>query len=152
MWRSTTRPGSTSPTLFEQWCGFFYVPQEPDKCKCCETGHRVFCPYPRRLESLLSSQLFKDPECWSGRGSNPWPADVQQTGALPTEPTRRIKCLWSELVTKCRHKNKFFATNHWTRRSNRPWISNFQLKTENLSSEFLVWWSLSAWNSELQLH
>ena len=20
--------GSTSPTLFEQWCGFFYVPQE----------------------------------------------------------------------------------------------------------------------------
>ena len=27
-WRLTTSPGSTSPTLFEQWCGFFYVPQE----------------------------------------------------------------------------------------------------------------------------
>ena len=26
--RLTTPPGSTSPTLFEQWCGFFYVPQE----------------------------------------------------------------------------------------------------------------------------
>ena len=26
-WRLTTTPGSTSPTLFEQWCGFFYVPQ-----------------------------------------------------------------------------------------------------------------------------
>ena len=26
----------------------------------------------------LSSQLFKDPECWSGRGSNPWPP-AQQT-------------------------------------------------------------------------
>ena len=24
--------GSTSATLFEQWCGFFYVPQEPAKC------------------------------------------------------------------------------------------------------------------------
>ena len=50
--RLTTTQGSTSPTLFEQWCGFFYVPQEPDKCKCCETGPTVFRPYPRRLESL----------------------------------------------------------------------------------------------------
>ena len=41
--RLTTPSGFTSPTLFEQWCGIFYVPQEPDKCKCCETG---------RLESL----------------------------------------------------------------------------------------------------
>ena len=23
--------GSTSPTLFEKWCGFFYVPQEPEQ-------------------------------------------------------------------------------------------------------------------------
>ena len=23
-----TPPGSTSPTLFKQWCGFFYIPQE----------------------------------------------------------------------------------------------------------------------------
>ena len=42
----------TSPTLFEQWCGFFYVPQEPDKWRCCGTGTTVFRPYPRRLESL----------------------------------------------------------------------------------------------------
>ena len=28
------------------------LPQEPDKCKCCETGPTVFRPYPRRLESL----------------------------------------------------------------------------------------------------
>ena len=26
--RLTTPPGSTFPTLFEPWCGFFYVPQE----------------------------------------------------------------------------------------------------------------------------
>ena len=52
VWRLATPPGSTSPTLFEQWWGFFYVPQEPGKCKCCETGPTIFRPYPRRLESL----------------------------------------------------------------------------------------------------
>ena len=52
VWRLTTTPGSTSPSLFEQWYRFFYVPQEPDRCKCCETGSTVFRPYPRRLESL----------------------------------------------------------------------------------------------------
>ena len=51
-WRLATPTGSTSPTIFEQWCGFFYVPQEPCKCKCCETQFTVFRPYPRRLESL----------------------------------------------------------------------------------------------------
>ena len=41
------------PLLFLWWwCGFFYVPQEPDKCKCCETRPTVVRPYPRRLESL----------------------------------------------------------------------------------------------------
>ena len=44
--------GSTHPTLFEQWCGLFYVPQEPDRCKRCERGPTVFRPYPKRLESL----------------------------------------------------------------------------------------------------
>ena len=27
-WRLATPPGSKSPALFEQWCGFFYVPHE----------------------------------------------------------------------------------------------------------------------------
>ena len=54
VWRLATPPGSTSPTLFEQWCGFFYVPQEPDKCKGCETEPTVFRPYhdQRRLGCL----------------------------------------------------------------------------------------------------
>ena len=30
VWRLTTPEGSTPPTLFKQWCRFFYVPQEPD--------------------------------------------------------------------------------------------------------------------------
>ena len=29
--RLATPPRSTPPTLFKQWRGFFYVPQEPDK-------------------------------------------------------------------------------------------------------------------------
>ena len=98
VWRLATPPGSESPTLFEQWCGFFYVPQEPDKCKCCETGPTVFHPYPRRLESLIvcrchykgrTSQLFWVPECWSGQGSNLRPP-AQQISTLPTELTRRL--------------------------------------------------------------
>ena len=42
VWRLTTPLGSMSPTLFEQWCVFFYVPQEPDECKCSEMGPTVF--------------------------------------------------------------------------------------------------------------
>ena len=57
VWRLATPPGSEFPTLFEQWCGFFYIPQEPDKCKCCETGPTVFHPYPRRLESLIVCRM-----------------------------------------------------------------------------------------------
>ena len=38
VWRLTTTPGSTSPALFEQWCGFFYVPQEP------KTISRIWVP------------------------------------------------------------------------------------------------------------
>ena len=72
------------------------VPQEPDMCNCCEMGPTDFRPYPRSLESLTVGRchykgstffLVKDPECLSGRVSNPWPP-VQQTGALQTEPTR----------------------------------------------------------------
>ena len=47
-----TLPLPTSLTLFEQWCGFFYVPHEPDQWKCCEPRPTAFRPYQRRLESL----------------------------------------------------------------------------------------------------
>ena len=40
--RLATPPGFTFPTLFEQWCGFFYVQQEPDKWKCRERDLRFF--------------------------------------------------------------------------------------------------------------
>ena len=58
VWRLTTTPGPTSPTLFEQWCGFFYIPQEPDKCKCWETEPTVFsslCEKTRKSNCLQIS-------------------------------------------------------------------------------------------------
>ena len=36
--------------------------------------------------AVLSSQLFKNPEGWCGRGLNPR-LPARQTGALPTEQT-----------------------------------------------------------------
>ena len=54
VWRLTTTPGSTSPTLFEQWCGFFYVPQEPDKCKSLSEKIRKS----NRLQMSLQRQRF----------------------------------------------------------------------------------------------
>ena len=32
------------PTLYEQQCGFLYVPQESERWKSCETGRKVFRP------------------------------------------------------------------------------------------------------------
>ena len=40
--RLTTPPGSTSPTLFEQWCGFFYVPQEQISKRAVRRDLRFF--------------------------------------------------------------------------------------------------------------
>ena len=91
------------------------LPTRTNQWKCCETGPTGFRPYPRRLESLiicrchykvaLSSQLFKDPECWFGRSLNPRPP-AQQVGALPTELTRRRfirtagKPIWHSTLTR----------------------------------------------------
>ena len=44
-------------------------------------------------KAALSSQLFKDPECWSGRDLNQRPP-ARRTGALPTELTRRRFFKW----------------------------------------------------------
>ena len=89
--------GSTSPPLLEQWCGFFYIPQETDKWKCCETGYTVFRPYSRRLEILtvcrsnykgITFCQFFNTGCWSCRGLHPQPS-VRQIGDFSTEKTRR---------------------------------------------------------------
>ena len=62
VWRLTTTPESTSPTLFEKWCGvFFYAPQELDKCKCCDTRPTVFRPYPRISTLFIPEYPFDWP-------------------------------------------------------------------------------------------
>ena len=65
-----TTPGTTSPTLCDQYVGSF-TSRKVIMNKGCERGPR-FIIHPRRLESLpfacviikatLSPQLFKDPE------------------------------------------------------------------------------------------
>ena len=48
----TTPLGFMPPTLYEQQCGFFYVPQESKQRESCDRGPMVFRPYLRRLENL----------------------------------------------------------------------------------------------------
>ena len=48
--------------MCERWCGFFYVPQEQDTCKCSGTRPTVFRPYPYPFayvitKAALSSHL-----------------------------------------------------------------------------------------------
>ena len=83
VWRLSTTPGFTSPTLFEQWCGSFYVPQEPDKGKCCETGPTVFrcSSEKKRISKYLQMSLQRQHFLRSYLKT--------LTGALPTGPTRR---------------------------------------------------------------
>ena len=85
--RLATPPGSTSPTLFEQWCGFFYVPQEPDKWKCCETGPTVFRPCPIRLESLTICRCHYKGSTLSVGPAGVWTHDLplSRPTLLPTE-------------------------------------------------------------------
>ena len=51
----TTPSGSMPPTLYKQQCWFFYVPQESEQWKSCETGPTVFHPY---LRGLMSQPIF----------------------------------------------------------------------------------------------
>ena len=91
----TDNPPSPGITLFEQWCGFFYIPQEPNKWKCCETGPTVFCPNLRRQESLtvcrcnsVQGQHFLLSYLKTLSGLNPQPPPWQ-THALQWTPLGR---------------------------------------------------------------
>ena len=59
----TTPPGSMPPTLYKQQYWFFYVPQESEQWKSCETGSTVFHPCLRGLMSQprqhILLRLFK---------------------------------------------------------------------------------------------
>ena len=94
----TTPTGSTPPTFYEQQGGIFYVPQESEQWKSCETGPLVFRPYPRRLECLTIYRCYNKGSTFSSVISRPWVLvrpglnprpPARQTGAYPIELTGR---------------------------------------------------------------
>ena len=92
--------GHYVPYSLRRVCGFFNVPQIYYMCKGLWDGAYGLSSLSEktrksnRLQMLLqtkaalSPQLFKDPECWSGRGLN-LRHPAQQTGAYPIELTGR---------------------------------------------------------------
>ena len=70
----TTQPmkGCTPPTLYEQQCWFFYVPQESEPWKSCETGPLPFRPYSRRLECLTICWCHNKGSTFSSLILRPW--------------------------------------------------------------------------------
>ena len=76
----TTTLEISSPALSDKWVGSLTSPANHVTLKMQETGPMVYSPCPRTPERLTicrvitkaarSPQLFKDPECWSGRGLN----------------------------------------------------------------------------------
>ena len=97
--RQTTTQGTTCPTFYQECVGSLTFHRFFITCaRACETGLR-FIDLIREdqkvklfadviTKAALSPQLFKDPECWSGRGLNLQPP-TQQTGAYPIELTGR---------------------------------------------------------------
>ena len=88
LWRLTTTPGSTSPALFEQRCGFFYVPQEP------KTISHIWVPqggvgwedswhlFPGHLSLHLNSIHRRTLSIWSPMGPKNLAASIDRlTGA-----------------------------------------------------------------------
>ena len=137
------------PTLYEQQCEFFYVPQEWEQWKRYETGPTVFLPYPRRLECLTICRYYHkgstfssataDPACWSGWGLNLRPP-AQQTGAYKSELTGgrflgfivgyfvicrlpfSVKIMSTRIITDCTRRRRSLEKPRASERS-RKWTS-----------------------------
>ena len=67
-----TPPGSTPPTLYEQQCGFFYVPQDKEQRESCETGPTVFRLCQRRQECLTIYRYHNKGSAFSSVILRPW--------------------------------------------------------------------------------
>ena len=95
----TTRPDHNIEQCIR---GSFYVPQNCEQWRVARRVLRCYRRCPGGLESLtkaaFSTQLFRDPECWSGQGSNTRPPAVPEYPQYPstfrvppdTQPTELI--------------------------------------------------------------
>ena len=102
------------PNSFRIVCGFFYVLQEPDKCKSYG-----FSSLSEKIRKSIRSQIslqrqhfllsyLKTLSVGPTGARSPRPP-AQQTSALPTEPTRRRTSTGSEAFSflMCLDNNKF---------------------------------------------
>ena len=62
-----------SPSLFEQWCGFFYVPKNQISESAARPDLPFFVLMLLQRQHFLISYFNKDLACWSDRGSNERP-------------------------------------------------------------------------------
>ena len=68
--KTATAPGS--PYSFRIVRGFFYVPQNYQHSRNCETGPPTYRPYPRRLESLTICRWYYKGSTFSSVILRPW--------------------------------------------------------------------------------
>ena len=91
-----TPTGSTPPTFYEQQGGIFFVPQESEQWKSCETGPLFFRPYPRRLECLTVCRCYNKGSTFSSVISRSWV--LVRPGLNPRPPARKTVAYPIELT------------------------------------------------------
>ena len=138
--RLATPPGCMYPTFFEQWCRFFYIPQELDvKWKCCETGPMVCCPYLRRIKSLTVCRCH----C---KGSTFWPWVFVRPGFEPATSSSADQCFsnWANQVAVicygCLKSWEEFWMNYcttWTKK-NKLRLLEIQSVTQHLTGDSYI--------------
>ena len=94
--RQTTTPGTTCPTLYEEEKSPTdllpvqgLVRRGLQFLVLIREDQEVYPFADVITKAAISPQLFKDPECWSGRGLNLIRPPAQQAGAYPIELTGR---------------------------------------------------------------
>ena len=105
----STPSGSRPPNLYEQQCEFFYVPQESEQWKSCETGPTVFHPYHRRLECLTICRCHNKGSTFSSVISRPWV--FVRPGFEHATSRSADWCLSSSLSNKCTFQNASTISN-----------------------------------------